>query len=299
MDFVIITAADDRYINTLKNFIESFTLDMNKLIVYNLGLNDENNNIIYELNKIYSFCFKKFEYENYPDHVDIKKYNGLFCSYAFKPIIIYNEANNIINEGKNIIWMDSANRFDKHSIEMICSAVIKIGIYSPIAVNANTIETIELNHIDCINHYNISHEEHIQLLPFRSANLIAINYKSSCGFSILNDWYQASLNKNIISPNNSSRNNHRQDQSILSILMYLYEKNNNIVFDKENFNVSFWNKYDNSTIQSGYYSFKLICKNTHTQLASIYCKNIDEAICEYSDRKKLDVETFLQLFNIE
>jgi hypothetical protein len=299
MDFVIITAADDKYIKTLQNFIYSFTLDINCLIVYDLGLNDENKKIIHELNQIYSFTFKKFDYNGYPEHVDIKKYNGLFCSYAFKPIIIYNEANNILNEGKYVIWMDSANRFNKNSIELIYNSLVKYGIYSPISANENTIESIELNHRDCVDHYNISPFEHIYSLTSRSANVVAIDYKSQCGFSILNDWYKASLDKDIICPNGSSRNNHRQDQTVLSILMYLYEKNNTVIFDKNNFDVSFWNKYDITTIQSGYYPFKLIDKNTHIQLATIYCKNINDAVNEYAYRKKIDSDKLLQLFFIQ
>jgi len=299
MDFVIITAADDKYIKTLQNFIYSFTLDIHCLIIYDLGLNDENKKIIHELNEIYSFTFKKFDYNSYPEHVDIKKYNGLFCSYSFKPIIIYNEANNESNKGKYIIWMDSANRFNKNSIEMVCNSVVKYGIYSPISANQNTIESIELNHRDCVAQYNITEYEHIYSLTSRSANVVAIDYNSRCGFSILNDWYKASLDKDIICPNGSSRNNHRQDQTVLSILMYLYEKNNSVIFDKNNFDISFWNKYDITTIQSGYYPFKLIDKNTHIQLATIYCKNINDAVNEYAYRKKIDNDHLLHSFFIQ
>ena len=70
-------------------------------------------------------------------------------------------------------------------------------------------------------------------------------------------------------------------------------------FDKNNFDVSFWNKYDITTIQSGYYPFKLIDKNTHIQLATIYCKNINDAVNEYAYRKKIDSDQLLNLFFIQ
>jgi hypothetical protein len=298
MDYVIITGADNKYINTLKDFIKSFTLDMSKLIIYDLGINNNNLTSIHELNKQYPFTFKKFIYDNYPEHVDVNKYFGLFCSYAFKPIILYNEANNMSNNDKYLIWMDSANRFNKTSIELICNSITQYGIYSPISTQANTIESIELNHKNCVKYFNITENEHIYSLSSVTAGLVGIDYKSPSGYSILNDWYKASLDKNIICPDGSSRNNHRQDQTILSILMYQYQKNNNVIFDKNNFNVSFWNKHDNNTVQSGYNPFKLFDKN-YKQLAIIQCKNITDAINEYAARKYITVDEFLKFFIVK
>ena len=40
------------------------------------------------------------------------------------------------------------------------------------------------------------------------------------GKDFLEEWAQLSLNQDIIAPKNSSRKNHRQDQSILTMLIY-------------------------------------------------------------------------------
>jgi hypothetical protein len=296
MNCVILTAANDSYIKTIVDFIEKFFINCgsNNLIVYDIGLSKTNINLIEELKNKYNFDFKTLNYNLYPEHVNVNKYKGLFCSYAFKPIIIYNEANNPSNINKNIIWMDSANRFDKAIINNICNSVNKNGFYSPISTNKGTIESIELNHPVTVKLLGLTDLEHKTQLYSISANLVGLNYSSECGKKILNEWYNYSLNKEIIMPLGSSRNNHRQDQTILSILIYLYEKNNNICFDKNNCGVNFWVKLDPPTVDNEYTPFKLINKGTGQQLAIIYCKDIKEAITTYSNRKLLSIQEFSQ-----
>jgi hypothetical protein len=298
MNCVIVTAANDSYIKTIIDFIEKFFInfDSNNLIVYDIGLSKTNINLIEQLKNKYNFEFKTLNYNLYPEYVNVNKYKGLYCSYAFKPIIIYNEANNPSNTNKNIIWMDSANRFDKPIINSICNSVNTNGFYSPISNDRGTIESIELNHPVTVKLLGLTELEHKTKLFSISANLVGLNYASECGKKILNEWYNYSLNKEIIMPHGSSRNNHRQDQTILSILMYLYEKNNNGFFDKNNFGFKFWVKLDPPTIDNEYVPFKLISKGTGQQLAIIYCKNIEEAIITYSNRKLLSIQEFSQYY---
>ena len=293
MDYIIITAANDLYINTIIDFIECYQLDMSNLILYDLGFNYENLEKILILKNKYNFNLKKFDYSSYPEHVDLNKYKGINCSYAFKPIIIYNEATNVINKNKIIIWMDSANRFNNENISNIYNLVKKQGIYSPISANSNTIESIELNNHSIVGNYGISIEEHHKSLKSISANLIGFDYSNNAGFTILNRWYVDSLNKKLIIPYGTNRNNNRQDQTLLSILIYLYEKSNNINFDYTNFGVEFWKKKDNITIDSDYIPFKLIQRYNNKQLAIIYCKNIEEAVLTYANRKNIPIENFL------
>jgi hypothetical protein len=298
MNYIIITAANDLYINTIIDFINTFNLDYTKLIIYNVGLNSENLQQIILLKEKYGFLFKTFNFDNYPEHVNLKKYNGLNCSYAFKPIIIYNEAIEEFNKNKVLIWMDSANRFNENHISNICNIVKKDGFYSPISSNINTIETIELNNHKIVKSYGLTQQEHFFKLFSISGGLVGLNYESNAGKEILDRWYNDSLNKELISPNETNRNNNRQDQTLLSIIMYLYEKNNNVSFYKNNIGVSFWNKKDKSIIDPSLQPYKLIEKQNGKQLAIIFCKNIGEAIKTYADRKNIDVREFLQNYNV-
>jgi hypothetical protein len=297
MDFIVISGANDSYINTSIDFINAFPFEENKLIFYNLGFNEKNLKLIKNLQSKFNFELKELNFNNYPEHVNLKIYNGLNCSYAFKPIIIYNEANEKKNENKIIIWMDSANRFSKENVNEIITIVSFEGFYSPISAEKKSIEAIELNHFKTLNYFNISQQEHYNELESISANLVAFNYSSETGNFILNKWYEASLKEEVIMPKGSSRNNHRQDQTVLSILIYLFQKKNNINFCKKNVGVEFWNKKDNSTINTGYFPFKLMNKNG-TQMAIIYCKTLENAQKEYAERKQLSMEEFFKDFYV-
>ena len=93
MSFKIITAANNSYILTLLDFINAFmqmNLNPASLVVYDLGLSEQNYKQLLNLQQNFNFSLKKLDYSQYPEHVDLNKFNGLYCSYAFKPIIIYN-----------------------------------------------------------------------------------------------------------------------------------------------------------------------------------------------------------------
>ena len=302
MSFKIITAANNSYILTLIDFINAFmqmNLNPASLVVYDLGLSEQNYKQLLNLQQNFNFSIEKLDYSEYPEHVDLNKFNGLYCSYAFKPIVIYNEAQCHENTGKVLIWMDSANRFNINSFNDIYNLVKKNGIYTPISNGAGTIEAIELNHPDTCALFGVSQVEHKQLLSSISANLIGLDYSTVAGKTIIDEWYEKSLLKDFIMPEGSSRNNHRQDQTVLSIIMYLYEKNNNVRFDKHGVNgITFWNKKDNITMQPGYLPFKLIDKNSGRQLAIIYCKTLEEAADTYAKRKHMEVSLFIQHYTV-
>ncbi len=210
MNYKILTAANNAYILTLCDFINSYIhegFSVRDLIIYDIGINSENLKLLKGSNN--SLNIKKFNFNNYPEHVGFNKYNGLNMSYAFKPIIIYNEIYNIENIGTDIfIWMDSANRFTQKNINDIYQIVSSQGIYTPIGARKKTIESIELNHPTTCKLLGITKEEHHNELCSISANLIACNYKTNIAKEVIDDWYKYSLQQDVIAPEGSSRNNH-------------------------------------------------------------------------------------------
>ena len=56
----------------------------------------------------------------------------------------------------------------------------------------------------------------------RAAGIIGINYNINWCRDLITEWKDLALIKECISPELSDRSNHRQDQSILSILYYKY-----------------------------------------------------------------------------
>lgn len=298
MEYLIISGCNDNYILTMLNFIKNYSekqLDFNNLIIYDYGLNENNLNKIIKYKTLYGFEIVKFDYCNYPEHVDLDKYTGLHCNYAFKPISIYNTC--LENPNKKIIWMDCANNFNSIAINDILNILQNQSIYSPIACRKGSIESMELHHIDIIRHFKL--EDDIHLIPQRASGLVGVDYSSICGKHIMNEWYKCSLNKDIIAPEGSSRNNHRQDQSVLTMLMYLYEKSNGITFINNTVRgISFWNKKDSTIFDPGYNKYQITNLGSTIKESTIYCKSYEEAICEYCIRKKLNKDILLQRYKI-
>ncbi len=298
MEYLIVSGCNDNYILTMIDFIEKYkenNLEFNNLIIYDYGLNENNLNKIINYKTLYGFEIVKFDYCNYPEHVNLDKYTGLQCNYAFKPISIYNTC--LENTNKKIIWMDCANRFNSTSINDILNILQNQSIYSPICCKVASIESMELHHINTILHFKL--KDDIHLIPQRNAALFGVDYSSVCGKNIVNEWYNCSLNKNIIAPEGSSRNNHRQDQSVLTMLMYLYEKSNGInLINNIVRGISFWNKKDNSTIEPNYNKYQITNLVSNIKESIIYCKSYEEAIYNYCIRKRINKDILLQRYKI-
>lgn len=298
MSYKIITGANDDYILTLINFINYHSkigIKIKNLTVYDLGLSELNLSKLKNLTN-QQLNIKKFEYYNYPEHVNLSKYKGLFCSYAFKPIIIYNEAtifNNI-----PIIWLDCACNITIEILNRMIDSINSYGFYCPVGNYEKTIESVELNHKQTLNLLGVSQYQHLNELQTRLSGVCGVNYEIFHGKSILDDWYKCSLNKEIIMPEGSSRNNHRQDQTVLSVLMMFREKKYNIIFEKSSFNIKCWVKHDKNIIESNFNKYVLFQKNSNIRLACIFANTIEEAIAINQERKQMTLDEFQKYFYV-
>jgi hypothetical protein len=298
MNFRIITGANDDYILTLINFINyhlKIGIEMKNLIVYDLGLSEFNLNKLKNITNE-NIIIKKFEYDNYPEHVNLSKNKGLLCSYAFKPIIIYNESN-IFNDIP-IIWLDCACNITIEILNKMIDSINTYGFYCPLGNYEKTIESIELNHPQTLNLLGVSKYQHLNELQTRLACICGVNYAKFHGKAILDDWFKYSLDKDIIMPDGSSRNNHRQDQTVLSVLMMFQEKNYNIVFEKSSFDIKCWVKHDKSIVEHNFNKYVLFQTNNNIRLACIFANTIEEAITIYQERKLMTLDEFLKYFYV-
>ena len=207
---IIISGASNNHYLTLIQFIKSFIFNKvdSKLIIYNLGIDEDKWHFLKNEYSSNNFIFKIFNYSIYPEWFNININRG---EYAWKPAIIYE----VYNEFKNeiIVWMDSGNII-LNNLNELFQFINYNGIHS-----SNTSETIKY----------WTHPDTIKLL--RCSNINNINKNGACiGFNtkfewvqnFITDFYNAALNKNIIAPLGSSRENHRQDQAVFTILYYEY-----------------------------------------------------------------------------
>jgi hypothetical protein len=208
---IIITGASNNHYLSLINMINSFIKYNNnnkKLIIYNLGLDNNKWSFIQDKFKSYNFLYKIFDYSKYPSWFNINIEAG---QYAWKPVIIYNtylEFNNEI-----IIWMDSGNLI-KDNLEPLKEYISTNHIYS--ATSDGNIK--KWTHPETIKYLNCSwiNKEN------RNGACLGFNTKTDFVKNFLLEFYNCAQDKNCIAPNGSNRQNHRQDQAVFSILFYKY-----------------------------------------------------------------------------
>jgi hypothetical protein len=179
-----------------------------RVVVYDLGLNEqEKEEIRYSFEDI---ILEKFDFSKYPEHVSLEKYNGKYCSYAWKPIIIYEVCEKY---GGLVHWMDTRNLYTDFNFLI---KILQINhIYTPIT--SGSVE--KWTHPTCMNYMN--GHKYKNLHP-RAANIVGINYDIDWVKDLIGEWKDLSLVRECIYPDGSDRNNHRQDQAVLTILYYKY-----------------------------------------------------------------------------
>ena len=206
-DSIIIVSASDKYFyNSLVQLLDNLTsLNLkNKIIIYDLGLEDWQ---IKELEK-YQILYKKFDFLEYPSFISIRDEKNKLGQYAWKPIIIYKT---LLDYQNSILWLDAGNII-KNSLKNTFNTIILNGFVSPFSVGKIK---------------DWTHQETLKILDQDSkttnkrnltGGFVGFNWENLEARQLAKNWAELSKQKEIIAPKNSNRNNHRQDQSILSII---------------------------------------------------------------------------------
>ncbi len=223
---ILITAGNSAFyycLRQLLNNLKHFVRPCDKVYCVDLGLTTKQYNFLksrrYE--QFYNFEIVQFPLEvvkTYPPHVlDLQ-------SYAFKAMI-FNELILKKDVRDRILWLDSANLIFNTTLE-IEILINKTTIYSPYSAedikrycHPLTIERLE---------YTDSLKK-----DMLSGGCIGVDTKTEIGLSFLKDFVSYSLDKNIIIPEGSNKSNHRQDQSVLTILYWKYHKKYNLTREKD------------------------------------------------------------------
>ena len=106
----------------------------------------------------------------------------------------------------------------KHSnliIEKVKKVVLLNNFYSPLSAG----NLIDWCHPKTLQYLNAP--KYIFKKANLTGGLVAFNTASSFAKDLAKKWYKNSMIEDCIAPPDSDRNNHRQDQSVLSILFYL------------------------------------------------------------------------------
>lgn len=213
---VFVSACNSPYFEPWLRLYESIKKNIVNPTIYffDLGLEEKQKDILNRIDVNYSV----FNFDLYPDWVNIKNQAG---QWAWKAQCI-KEVMDKYDKNKKIylIWCDTRNLVD-NNLESLVKFLDTNGVYTNTTQgNVNnwtvngTIEYFEkfegLNAKKYINY------------PMRNAALPCFNISIEWVREFIDEFARLSLIKDCIFPSGSSYRNHRQDQSILTILYYKY-----------------------------------------------------------------------------
>jgi len=208
-EFTILTGSDSSHFNSLINLLKTLEIheSESKIKIVDLGMSKEEIDFI-ENN--FNFKIFPFDFDNYPDFVNTRDEFEKLGSYAWKPISIFNE---YTTQDRDVIWLDAGCLVSKN-LKLIKSIILKNGFYSP----ESSDDIQKWTHPKTLQALNADKN----LLKRRnfSGGIVGFAKNNNNSEALLKNWYENSLNNKIISPEGSSRLNHRQDQAILSVLVH-------------------------------------------------------------------------------
>lgn len=216
LPLTIITAASQNHAKSLIQFICSIIVNkvpFEDIYIYDLGLDEITMRILKDMFPSHNVHIRSFDYSKYPDYFNIKDNAG---QYAWKPVIIEEVAHEL-KKGL-LLWCDAGNKA-MDNMQTLIQHMKKNAIYSPISIGTvrqwthpKTLEYLSIQSGDPLNEY-----------INRNAAQICFNLNSNV-MNLIEEWAHCAKIRACIAPPGSDRTNHRQDQSIFTILFYRFIK---------------------------------------------------------------------------
>ncbi len=213
-NITIVSASDNQFYESLCQLLESINNfeSHSKIIIYDIGLTkDQFDN----LNKSKALELRKFNFKDYPEFIGERDEFGKLGAYAWKPTII-NEVLKEKNDGI-VLWLDAGNILTG-PLNRLKKVILYNNFYSPLSSGSLS----DWCHPKTLDYFNVKGDLYSK--PNLTGGLVGLNSSNYEVRELIQKWYKYSNIKECISPEGSDRNNHRQDQSLLSILFYLNEK---------------------------------------------------------------------------
>ena len=210
----IVTAADKSHYQSSIQLIKSILSTNNDVVVYFYDLEIETEldlGVLQDERIIY----KKFPFEQYPKFFS-KKYfseydNGYKLGYyAWKGVITSIVAKQVSGI---LIWCDAGNILKKE-LNMVKKIVTKKKFFSPISSN----RVKDWTHPSLVRKLMLSD----QLLKKRNlwSCFVCFDLSSDLGQKMVKLWSDWSLKEEYIAPEGSNRFNHRQDQTLITLIYH-------------------------------------------------------------------------------
>ncbi len=233
--YILVTAANSpKFSKPLLQLLDSVYKFKPKFLVtyiFDLGLDQETLDEIATRYKDQQITVRKFPFGKYPPHYDINVNSG--C-YAWKSACIYSVMNEQYNAGKKwmsqhpdqkivsnpldnkiLLWCDSHNVF-VDQISNLGGLIDKCKIYSSVSIN--TVK--KWTHPKTLEYFKIDENNDVLKFPNRNAAFIGFRLDNNAVCKFIHEWSHYCSVPECICPTGSDRTNHRQDQSIFTLLFY-------------------------------------------------------------------------------
>ena len=210
----IVTGASSNHFHCLQNLlltIQHFCPDM-AVVVYDLGLSGTE---VLEIEKC-RVAVRRFDFESYPPWFDITVNSG---EYAWKPIIVHEVLETF---GGLVLWLDAGDLVTQRLTEF-WFRLSRFGILTPLSAG----DLRQWTHPKTLQYMNVPAGDLDK--PNRNAALVGLNADHFWARELCLVWRNAAFCRECIAPAGSSRENHRQDQAVLSVLFYRYERTSGFV----------------------------------------------------------------------
>jgi hypothetical protein len=211
---LIVTGASQNHFKSLKQLLSTISFDLFDCIVYDLGLTEDAHT---ELSAIYPTCIlRRFDYSKYPTYYNIQVNAG---EYAWKPAIL-NEVMQTIKElsypTEILLWCDSGNKIIDRSLTHLKSFVYANKVYSP----SSSGDVKRWTHPSTLEWFGISSSSSFLQRGNRNGAILAFHIQDADACALIAEFACCASIKDCIAPMGSSRENHRQDQAVFTILYY-------------------------------------------------------------------------------
>ena len=219
---ILMTGSDAAYVPSLRNLLDSFvehccTRYTNRVLhVHDLGWTTEQKDALqkdYADQYPFQIIFKTFDFSFFPEWMHIKNDAG---QYAWKSVILYETMmhHGLVHD-TIMVWMDARN-FMLNTLDKLEGFVLKHGVYS--GTSAGTVK--DWTHPGTLKAFKVEDNNPLLTYENRNAACIAVDPTHPIGSSLVRELYHYCLIQDCIAPTGSSRNNHRQDQAVFTILFY-------------------------------------------------------------------------------
>lgn len=226
----IVTAANSTYYKNFCQLMYSFMrnkeYENSTVIFYDLGLDEDQAEEIKSKSKdLFKYAeYRKFDFDAYPEFVKPE-----YRTYSWKPLIIHE----VFNEKKgNIFWKDSANQILKN-LKPIWNEMDRSGTYIPFSGSGTLKEwTVQatMDYLDVPKEYYQARN--------RAGNTCGFSYQNENVQKLVQEWRDLALVRECIRPEGANRSNHRDDQSLLTILLLIRDYGKALEITEEEVDIS-------------------------------------------------------------